>query len=283
MLLPARPSASCETPPAVAASKPWPYTDPAPAMGFQPVYGSDELGTAAAQCRATAHTFGKGALTVSCQNRTAKRQRVVVPRGYLFQPDDVGMQTLVAEKETELWIEPGQDGAVTLDAFCAFSKNAVPKGKLHLTNLRAPSGALRSQGDVWRWTRPYEQQKASKSKGWFGAFRLARQAAQEQRILSKSYGIDKAKYTALQADLAKIDKDPQKYRQRPGDATLSKKAGAAPGAKQPPPAPARPVPGAKAAPPGSSLSGASPKATAPSPPVVSPPAASPAPKMTVKK
>lgn len=199
----------------------WPYLSPAPAMGFQPVYGQDEIGIAPVQCRVTAKTFGKGAANVSCKNNTAQQRSVRIPRGYMFQPGSPDMQTLIAEKDLMLSVAPGQEASVEVDAFCGFSKNRVPRGEMSLSGLRAPSDVLTSQGAVWRWTRPYEAPpKPGTAKSSFGKPLVA--AAMEQKILSKSYGIDGPGYKALQADLAKIDKDPKAHRTKPGDGALRK-------------------------------------------------------------
>merc|ERR1719414_2532072 len=123
-------------------------------MGFRPSSSEDDV--MARQCRVEAKTFGKGAAKVTCVNPTAGRQRVRVPRGYLFHPENPGMQTLIAERETEFWIEPGQSAARDIDAFCGFSKNAVPHGSMRPSGLAAPSDVLAGQRQVWDWTRPWE-------------------------------------------------------------------------------------------------------------------------------
>lgn len=215
----------CDTAPA------WPYLSPAATMGFQPVYGNEEIGMAAAQCKVTAMSFGKSAGHISCRNDTSQRQRVRVPRGYMFQPEDAGMQTLIVEKDILLSLDPGQEAAADFDAYCGFSKKSVPKGPMRLSGVRAPSDVLGSQSSVWRWTRPFEAPPKQKTGGWFG--RAAVAAAQEKRILSQSYGIAGEKYNALQAEMAKIDKDPKSHRTKPGDSALRNANARTPAASKP--------------------------------------------------
>mmetsp|Transcript_79619 Transcript_79619/g.131696 ORF Transcript_79619/g.131696 Transcript_79619/m.131696 type:complete len:301 (+) Transcript_79619:53-955(+) len=227
----------------------WPYSAPAPAMGWRTSQVKDEIGRTSARCRVEAKTFGKGAAHATCINPTQRRQHVRIPRGYLFEPESSGMQTLIVEKDTDMWIEPGKEASIVIDAYCGFSKNSIPRGPMRLTGLQAPSDVLASQSSVWRWTRPYEPAKPKSVGGRalssiFQAFSGPRPAAEEKKVLQQSYGIDAAKHKALKAELEKIDKDPKRYQRGarpsvankalPTTAPAAPKTPAAPPATKPP-------------------------------------------------
>eukprot|EP00933_Yihiella_yeosuensis_P016549 TRINITY_DN14091_c0_g2_i1.p1 TRINITY_DN14091_c0_g2~~TRINITY_DN14091_c0_g2_i1.p1 ORF type:complete len:275 (+),score=62.79 TRINITY_DN14091_c0_g2_i1:135-959(+) len=196
---------------------PLPYVAPPSAMGFQT--SNDPDGIAARRCTVDAKSFGKGAAKVTCQNRTRLRQGVRIPRGYMFQPEKEGYQTLMAEKDIFFEIEPGQTASREIDAFCGYSKGGIPRGTMLPSGWKAPSSVLSGQQQVWMWTRAWERSspRASRSSsgglfsGLIQSFMAVRPAAQEARVLQSSYGIDAKQYKALQEKLEKIDKNPKQY------------------------------------------------------------------------
>lgn len=217
-----------------------PYRAPPDQMGFTRAPLSPDS-IAARQCRVEAKSFGKGAGRVTCTNPTGSRQRVSIPRGYMFQPEAANMQTLICERDLEFWVEPGQSATHEFDAFCGYSKGAVPHGPMRATGLQAPPAVLQSQQSVWQWTRPWERQKppTDKKQGivkslWSKATHRA--AVDDKKVLQNSYGIDAKKHRALKETLAGIDKDPKRFQHRGGSAPPAAQPAAAKPAAPPPPA-----------------------------------------------
>lgn len=218
----------------------WLYSAPALAMGWHTSQVKDEIGRTSVRCRVEAKTFGKGAARATCRNPTGTRQHIRIPRGYLFEPESTGMQTLITERDTDMWIEPGKEASIVVDAYCGFSKNSIPRGPMRLTGLQAPSDVLASQSDVWRWTRPYEPAKPKRASGGalsslFQVFSGPKSAAEEKKVLQQSYGIDAEKHKSLKAELEKIDKDPKRYQRgaRPSGARKAIPTSAAVAPKSP--------------------------------------------------
>lgn len=188
-----------------------PYTARPEEMGFlRPPLGTDSI--AVRQCRVEAKSFGKGAAKATCTNPMATRQRVVIPRGYMFLPESIDMQPLITEKDVVFWIEAGQSAVQEFDAFCGFSKGRIPKGPMRASGLQAPAQVLQSQSSVWSWTRRFEQAPAKGGSNSRGTFRSLwsqatfRAAVDEKRVLQQSYGMDAKQQAALKEKLANIDK-----------------------------------------------------------------------------
>jgi len=225
-----------------------PYTGSPEEMGFVLV-GSGPDDISMRQCRVEAKSFGKAAGRVVCQNSSGVRHRVAVPQGYMFEPQQPDMQTLIAEQAFVFWIDPGKTTTKEFDAFCGYSKGRIPSGAMRPTGLRAPPEVLTGQPALWTWTRPWERPRPENSKSltgglfralWPGASSKA--AADEAKVLQQSYGIDAKQHKALQDKLAHIDQDPQMHPRKAGR-----------GARvdpQTPPSPAKdPVPAGPAQPP----------------------------------
>lgn len=261
---------------ALADSGTLPYSSTPETMGFaRPPPAQDDI--AMRQCRVQAKTFGRGAGQVTCSNSTAARQLVRIPRGYMFQPDDPGMQTLISEKDVDFMVEPGGNATHEFDAFCGFSKGRVPRGKVSPTGYVAPPRVLSSQQTVWAWTRPYERQapkarSQSAVASLWSKFSSPRSAAEERKILQQSYGMSDKQQKAMAEQHKAIDKNPaaHQFNGRTGarlkrDAPSSgRPAGASKGApvagsstKPPPPQPSPPS-SAKSPPPASSPTSSAP-------------------------
>lgn len=201
--------------PASAHSGNLPYSSDPEFMGFaRPPPAQDDITTR--QCLVRANTFGRRAGQVTCSNSTATRQRVQIPQGYMFQPDDPDMQTLITERDLVFFVEPGGTATQEFDAFCGFSKGRVPRGNVSPTGYVAPPTVLANQSTVWAWTRPFERkpQNGGSQRGGWGAIAslLSRvspsSAAEQKRILKQSYGMSDKELKAMAARHQAIDKNP---------------------------------------------------------------------------
>ncbi len=148
----------------------WPYRSDPARMGML-VADERHVASAVAAGRVSADVhgrqFGRGSLRLSVRSLADEHLQLHIPAGSLCIPDSTSEQTLIASKDTQLELAPGQVVDLGLDAFCGISSNACPRGPMELSRYVVPREVVTSQRSVWHWSSPHEPSSDAGARSWF--------------------------------------------------------------------------------------------------------------------